>query len=480
MAVLPTPPVEIAKINIGRLSKTVKFRIIDELKASFRGHPVFKDVEQFIQNKFAFEERPSFGIVVKNISGDLIKLSPDNFLGTIVSHVYLARVQNYEGRSIEWVREDIENILVTTSEDVSSQFDGTIRTLQTTNFPLIDARTGEYAEKPFSVRVTINGVLVLPLSIMPLTGQIILEQTPRIGTTVNITYAYRVLEPQGIYFVEITGSNQFVIDPVYVIENASLTDDYDGSQTIFQLPHYPLFAQTVDVWRDDRIELIKDQEYTVDAQTGILTLINPSMPSGTILTVSYKYPGVSRGPYPLIPERSNNLAIKGVVLAFERGIKEGDKQAVIIRNTREHVAQAYGGKWDFSISLDVYAKDPIQREELTDLTLSILWEGLKPRLDREGFVIKNVSHNGESEEVYNETSGEQYYLTSITLNMESDWELHQPLPFSFRKFDYVLGGEMAVRQQGGEETSSIQLREILPDENPVLRVGFKNFERLSS
>jgi len=474
----PTPPSETAKINMSRLTKAIKFRIIDELKTVFRGHPTYKEIEQFIQNKYAFDERPSFGIVVNNISGDLIKLAADNFIGTVISHVFLARVANYKGRSIEWIREDVENIQAKVTEDVSAQMDGTVRIIQVSNTPIVDPRTGEYATKSLSVRVTVNAVPVLPEEINPITGRITLEMAPAISDEVKVMYYYRTLEPQGIYYIEVTGKNEFVIDPLYVVEDEILTLDYDGSETTFQLDHFPVLSVPIDLWRDQRIEMIEGTEYTVDTTTGILTLINPSMPEGTILTVSYKYPGASRGPYPLIQDRSNNQAIKGVVLAFERGVEKDDKQAVIIRNNREQVAQAFGGKWDLSLSINVYARDPLQREELADVTLSVLWEGLKPRLDREGIVVKDISHGGESEEVYNETEGSMYFMSSLTLSLETDWELHKPLPFAFRRFDYVLGGEENVREVGGDEVSSLQLEAILPNEVPVMRVGYRNFERL--
>lgn len=475
----PTPPLETAKLNISRLTKPIKFRIIDELKTVFRGHPVFKNLEQHIQNKYAFDERPALGIVVSNISGDLIRLSPDNFVGTILSHVFLARVAEYKGRSIEWVREDAEGIQAKVTEDVSNQLDGTKRFFQVQNTPIVDPRTGEYATRPLSLRVTINAVPTLPADIHPMDGTVFLDHAPRITDVVKITYHYRTLEPQGIYYTEITGKNEFVVDPLYVIDDEVLTSSYDGSQTQFQIQNYPLLGEPIDVWRDQRIELIQGTEYTVDTETGILTLINPDMPSGTILTVSYKYPGVSRGPFPIIKERSNNQAIKGVVIAFEQGIEEGDKQAIIIRNTREQVSQAFGGKWDLSLSLNIYARDPTQREELTDVTVSVLWEGLKPRLDREGIVIKNVSHGGEAEELYAEVSGDYYYTSALTLDLETDWELHKPLPFAFRRFDYVLGGAEAVREAEGDTTSSMQLKAVLPDEDPVIRVGYRNFERLA-
>lgn len=85
------------------LSGALKRRLILELKDSFAAHPVYNKVE--IQNKYAFDARPEYGIVVKGASGNKVSLAADNFMGTVASHVMLA----FFGKPaypIEWVRED--------------------------------------------------------------------------------------------------------------------------------------------------------------------------------------------------------------------------------------------------------------------------------------------------------------------------------------------------------------------------------------
>lgn len=59
-----------------------------------------------IQGKYSFRERPSYGIIVKTGSGSRVDLSPDNYVGTVISYVYLTKVKNFPGVAIEWVRED--------------------------------------------------------------------------------------------------------------------------------------------------------------------------------------------------------------------------------------------------------------------------------------------------------------------------------------------------------------------------------------
>lgn len=85
----------------------LKRRLILELKDSFSFHPVYRKIVPFVQNRFAFDERPQFGIVVKGSSANKVQFSPNNFVGTIESHVMLAYV-GQPAYPIEWVREDLE------------------------------------------------------------------------------------------------------------------------------------------------------------------------------------------------------------------------------------------------------------------------------------------------------------------------------------------------------------------------------------
>ena len=91
------------------LTDALKRRLILELRDSFSTHPVYRKITPYIQNRFSFEERPQYGIVVKGSSANKVSLSPDNFLGTIQSHVMLAYVGE-PASPLEWVREDLEAV----------------------------------------------------------------------------------------------------------------------------------------------------------------------------------------------------------------------------------------------------------------------------------------------------------------------------------------------------------------------------------
>lgn len=88
------------------LTEAVRRRFIKELRAFWSLHPKYQDLVDNIQGKFSFEERPQYGIILKTSSGNKVQFSPDNFIGTGVSYITLAKIPGHPGHSVEWVRED--------------------------------------------------------------------------------------------------------------------------------------------------------------------------------------------------------------------------------------------------------------------------------------------------------------------------------------------------------------------------------------
>jgi hypothetical protein len=87
----------------------LKRRLLLELQDSFSRHPVYNKIVPYIQNRFSFEERPQFGIVVKGSNANKVQLSADNFIGAVQSHVMLAYV-GQPTYPLEWVREDLSAV----------------------------------------------------------------------------------------------------------------------------------------------------------------------------------------------------------------------------------------------------------------------------------------------------------------------------------------------------------------------------------
>jgi hypothetical protein len=88
------------------LVQALKRRLILELQDSFAQHPVYRKIVPYIQNKFAFDERPQYGIIVTGSSASKVQLDPSNYMGTIQSHVMLAKAGGQTVFPLEWVRED--------------------------------------------------------------------------------------------------------------------------------------------------------------------------------------------------------------------------------------------------------------------------------------------------------------------------------------------------------------------------------------
>ena len=89
-----------------RLTEAVKRRFILELRRYWGYHPRYRDLVENIQGKYSFKERPQHGMIVKTGSGSRVDLAADNYIGIVESYVYQAKVKNYVGGALEWVRED--------------------------------------------------------------------------------------------------------------------------------------------------------------------------------------------------------------------------------------------------------------------------------------------------------------------------------------------------------------------------------------
>jgi len=92
------------------LTEAIKRRFVLELRRYWMYHPKYRDIVDHIQMKYSFRERPQYGIVLKSSSANQVVLSADNFQGTVMSYIHLAKVENYPGLSVEWVREDARAI----------------------------------------------------------------------------------------------------------------------------------------------------------------------------------------------------------------------------------------------------------------------------------------------------------------------------------------------------------------------------------
>lgn len=324
----------------------------------------------YIQDRYAFEERPQMGIIVKGASANKVQLSADNFLGPIESHVMLA----YMGAPVfplEWVKEDSSTL---------------------------NANGGK----------------------MP--------------------------TPPGVYYIEILSVpedaqsfGQYMLDPLLTVNDEAVLRFLTGIETEGQLQQIPV-PGTLRLWENRRFPLKEGLHYRVDYSTGALQFLERANP-GSIVTADYRYEVHSVGPINYQWNAADIQTLPGVVLAFGKRGKVGDKVAVVVYEDRVETAKAYGGRFDVSFELDVISRDTVQTEEIADLVFMYLWVQKRDNLSFEGIEIVDVSIGGESEEIHDEAGDDQFYNSSLSVQIQADWETHIPLPLTVSHVTDTSGSE---------------------------------------
>ena len=240
----------------------------------------------------------------------------------------------------------------------------------------------------------------------------------------------------GVYYIEILTvptnpqeAGTFVVDPLLTVPDEAILRFVSGIERTAQLQNTPA-PGTVRLWVNGRVLLKEKVDYTLDG--GSIQFLSQFHPDD-LVTAEYRYPVASVGPVPFYWNRSDVNTLPGVVLAFGKRARVGDKVAVVVYQDRVSTASAYGGKFEVSFDLDVIATDPDQMEEIADLVVMHLWGEKKARLEFEGIEITDISMGGESEDTYDETADLYFYTASISLQLRADWEIHVPLPLTISK-----------------------------------------------
>lgn len=340
----------------------LKRRLILELQDSFSRHPIYRKIVPFIQNRFAFSERPQFGIVVQGSSANKIQLDASNFVGTVQSHVMLARVGGDPAFPLEWVREDLACV---------RHHDG-----------------------------------VMPTA-------------------------------PGVYYLEILAAptnaseeGSFIIDPLLTVTSEPVLRFQTGFEQEGQLQNIPLEG-TLRLYENRSFLLQAGVDYELGERGEIRFLHR--FGSNSYVTADYRYPTESIGPMPFRWNMADVTTLPGVVMAFGKRSEVGQKTAVVVYGSRVDAAQAYGGKHEVSFDLEVIARDTTQIEEITDLVSMYIWGEKRPVLSWEGIEITDVSMGGESEEPIDETGQSFQYMTTMTVQMQADWEIHVPLALTISR-----------------------------------------------
>lgn len=467
----------------------LKKRMLDEVEQAYNHHPAFSEKVK-VYHKFPYEQRVQYGVILRNTNASQVRMSADNYMADISSHVRLCRVDNFPGLSIEWAR---ENSLAITkkakNEDVSSQVGPTQRRFFTAH-PIV-AGPGEthYATNPGQIIVTVNGQTVLPEFIDGPSGIVMLHDCPPAAATVLVTYFYRVLSDPGLYVIDFTEDNQFIVGPILIIDNKVIIEKITGSEVTADLGHTLIYPLSEDLYLESQneavqnnpIKLIRDTDYTIDNATGIVTFLR-ILDAGFKLVADYRYqPGYALGPYTFHPYEEIHAAVPGVVICIGRRAKKGDRQIVMVTEFREPQAKIYGGHWTMSLDLSVIAKDPMQMEEMADQLVNYLWGERKNELEFEGITLSRVEPSGESEESFIDTTGDMYYTTSVSVEVMTEWQEFVPYFFKIRRIPANM-----IEMKSSDLANYLVLSngdmfitEVTPDMRKVVKYGITSYEKVS-
>lgn len=444
---------------------------MSELTGSIQRNQVYRDKVQ-VFHKFPYKERLQMGIVLKNSSSSRIKLSADDHAGVLKSHVTKAHAGTFEGNFLGWVWEDLNNLTSTMiNEDLSSQISwteidtsrgiiiiGTNRFFTVSKKPILSGGNNTIPADNFrQISVTLNGQRVLPEFVDGINGVFSLPMAPVKDDELLVSYNYGNLTPPGRYYIEISSPTEYLIDPFYVIKKEEIIKKTTGIETTAQLLNGNIYGDFDVLYTKKSIHssnfyLEKNTDYTIN-QDGLITFLIP-LEKGTTLYADYRWVGNTMGPFTIPDEfHYDNKALPGISLCFTNQITVGDKAVVIVYPQREPAADMNSGHYQMSFEIDVVARDPIQLADLADHLIEDIWGNRRLLLIDEGLTIEEMDPTGESEEPYDENTGDLYYHQSINLQMMTEWKKFIPflteiMDFDTKLYSYITMKDYIVTNQG--------------------------------
>lgn len=382
------------------------------------------------------DERPQYGIIVKNSSHQTLPLSADNFISTMKSYVFSAGLKGKPSLMFDWVRENPNTLTTYIKDDLSLQVVVDNQVYNLAQQPVQGNGNVTPANSTNQVNVYVNNVKV---EVIGLEGQrVILARDPPLGSTVRAEYYVRTLLQAGFYYFELISPTQVMVDPLYLFDQI-IIPEATGSEASYTLPFTP-YNNSLEFVEGDRVLLVEGVHYTL-AGTLVTFLPNPADPfsgeklrHGQSYRAIFRHQGASLGPFDVKPLNTTDI-LPGVTTAFSYFLEVGDKQVVVITDTREEVANEFGGNFETSLTLDVYARDPVQREIIADLVVVKIFGELKPIFDHSGLLVVGVNISGESEPSYEENTDTPYFMTSIDVQLTTDWRLYAPILPKIKYFE---------------------------------------------
>lgn len=430
------------------LLRATKQRVMRELTDSIEQNPDYRDRVK-VYHKFPYEERPMRGVILKNANATRIRLSPDDYAADLKSHVTLAKAETYESLFIDWVWEDSNNMTERVeNEDLSSQITGstsvgTTRLFYTAHKPIISGYNNTKTADNFrQVEILLDGQIVHADMVDGDKGAIMLPDSPKMGQTLTVTYYRSKLTPPGRYYIQLLDQANYIIDPLYVVDDELVIAKTTGKETTAQVANSGLYGDfdvlyTKKSSYSEKFYLIKGSEYTI-TESGLITFLVPLV-AGTCLYASYRWVGSTMGPFK-IPDDYNydNKSLPGVILSFGNQKVVGDKAVVIVYPKREQSAKVYSGHWTMAFDIEVFTRDPLELSDLTDFIIDDMWTRKRIKLINDGLTMEELNPSGEVEEPYDSNTGDLYYKCTVSMSIMTEWQKFVPYLTKILDFDTKL------------------------------------------
>jgi hypothetical protein len=256
------------------------------------------------------------------------------------------------------------------------------------------------------------------------------------GTTIEWVREANPQNPEdlvapGFYYVEVTGEKEITVSALLEYSEVLYREYVTGvSSATFNLSHHPVQGRydIVRISGDSRVYMKEGEHFTLDKETGVGTMLEEIDVGGWRVEIAYLAPGEEAGPYTIEENKALYNVLQGVVLAIGRRAQLGDKQVVRVTKELEPMAEAIGGRWDLGLSFEVWALDADSTSEISDFLAITFWGELLELYANEGIELQQLDIGGEQNEVYDETTSQVWFTTTLSLKVTCDWEIHIPIP----------------------------------------------------
>jgi len=241
----------------------------------------------------------------------------------------------------------------------------------------------------------------------------------------------------GIYLVEMDTASTFTVSPFYSVRHEILypfVDRDDGDKVKIALRNSQVEPASEFLMLDEHLPLERGKDYVIDYDSGVITLTGAIL-DARMIAAEYRWLGETSEPFQACRQTYDVAAMPGIILNFGRKTRVGSRQAVVVLEKPEHIADFWTGRWTVSVNADIYTQDTIEQDEMAAEVAQVFWYWNTERWADQGMsLVEPPDISGGTDEMEDEIADEYHHANSISLTVVVDWEAFVPC---FRKVKTV-------------------------------------------